>query len=88
MPHTGGAELHPCPGCRRRPDVGALLSSYGARDAWPHHSLVDARLVTAVHGAGARVVAWTANAPEDIARLTSLGVDGICSDDVTLIAAA
>src|SRR5687768_6234864 len=67
------------------PDVGALLSSHGARDAWPHHSLVDATLVTAVRGTGGRVIAWTANTRGDIARLTSLGVDGICTDDVTLL---
>jgi glycerophosphoryl diester phosphodiesterase len=68
------------------PDVGALLSSYGARDAWPQHSLVDAALLTAVHGAGARLLAWTANDHREIARLTALGVDGICTDDVTLLA--
>jgi glycerophosphoryl diester phosphodiesterase len=68
------------------PDVSALLASHRARDAWPHHSLVDQTMVAAVHGAGGRVIAWTANAREDIARLTTLGVDGICSDDVALIA--
>ena len=70
------------------PDVSALLAACGAHDAWPHHSLVDAALVAAVRGAGGRVIAWTANAPWDIARLTALGVDGICTDDVTLIGAA
>ena len=72
----------------RVPDVGALLASHGALDAWPHHSLVDERMVAAVHGAGGRLIAWTANARADIARLTSLGVDGICTDDVTLVAAS
>jgi glycerophosphoryl diester phosphodiesterase len=73
---------------RAVPDVPALLASHGARDAWPHHSLVDARLVTSVHDAGGRVIAWTANQRAQIARLTALGVDGICTDDVTLIGAA
>jgi glycerophosphoryl diester phosphodiesterase len=72
----------------RVPDVSALLASHGARDAWPHHSLVDERTVAAVHGAGGRLIAWTANARADIARLTSLGVDGICTDDVTLVVAS
>jgi glycerophosphoryl diester phosphodiesterase len=72
---------------RAVPDVGALLSSRGALDAWPHHSLVDAALVAAVRDAGGRVIAWTANARRDIARLASLGVDGVCTDDVTLIGA-
>jgi glycerophosphoryl diester phosphodiesterase len=66
-------------------DVSALLASHGARDAWPHHALVDAMMIAAVHAAAGRVIAWTANAPGEIARLTALGVDGICTDDVTLI---
>lgn len=69
-------------------DVPALLASHGARDAWPHHALVDARLVASVHDAGGRVIAWTANGRAEIARLTALGVDGICTDDVTLLGAA
>jgi glycerophosphoryl diester phosphodiesterase len=68
------------------PDVAALLATHGALDAWPHHSIVDARLVDAVRRAGGRVIAWTVNAPADVARLTDLGVDGICTDDVTLLA--
>ena len=70
------------------PDVGALLASHAARDAWPHHALVDASLVQSVHETGGRVIAWTANAPREIARLIALGVDGICTDDVTLLGAA
>ncbi len=69
-------------------DVPGLLASHGARDAWPHNSLVDARLVTSVHEAGGRVIAWTANERDEIARLAALGVDGICTDDVTLLGAA
>lgn len=72
----------------RVPDVAGLLAAHGALDAWPHHSLVDAPLVDAVHEARGRVIAWTANARRDIERLTALGVDGICTDDVTLVAAA
>jgi glycerophosphoryl diester phosphodiesterase len=44
-------------------------------------------MVGAVHAAGGRVIAWTANSPDDIERLTGLGVDGICTDDVSLLAA-
>jgi glycerophosphoryl diester phosphodiesterase len=69
-------------------DVAALLTAHGARDAWPHHSLVDPRLVASVHEAGGRVIAWTANGRAEIARLTALGVDGICTDDVSLLGAA
>jgi glycerophosphoryl diester phosphodiesterase len=68
------------------PDVVGVLTAHGALDAWPRHSLVDAALVDAVHGAGGRVIAWTANDARTIARLTGLHVDGICTDDVTLLA--
>jgi glycerophosphoryl diester phosphodiesterase len=67
------------------PDVAELLASYGARDAWPEHTLVDERLVRGAHGAGARVLAWTVNAAAEAARLARLGVDGLCSDDITVL---
>ena len=66
-------------------DVGALLAAHGARDAWPHHSLVERRLIDEVHAVGGRVIAWTVNAARDVQRMTALGVDGICTDDVTLL---
>ena len=69
----------------RVPDVAAMLAACGAMDAWPHHSLVDRPLVEAVHRAGGRVIAWTVNDRTDIERLSALGVDGLCTDDVTLV---
>jgi glycerophosphoryl diester phosphodiesterase len=71
----------------RVPDVAAMLAGNGARDAWPQHAIVDARLVDAVHGAGGRVIAWTVNGPRELKRLAALGVDGLCTDDVSLVAA-
>jgi glycerophosphoryl diester phosphodiesterase len=71
----------------RTPDVVAMLAANGARDAWPQHAIVDARLVDAVHGAGGRVIAWTVNDPRDLARLAALDVDGLCTDDVSRVAA-
>ena len=70
------------------PDVAGLLAAYGARDAWPEHTLVDERLVRDAHGAGARVLAWTVNEAAEAARLTHLGVDGLCSDDIILLGQA
>ena len=70
----------------RVPDVAAMLAANGARDAWPQHDIVDASLVDAVHGSGGRVIAWTVNDPRDLARLAAIGVDGLCTDDVTLVA--
>src|SRR5215208_3217965 len=40
----------------RVPDVAALLAASGARDAWPHHSCADARMIEDVHAAGGRVI--------------------------------
>jgi glycerophosphoryl diester phosphodiesterase len=68
------------------PDVGALLAANGALDAWPHHTAVDGPLVEAVHGAGGRVIAWTVNDRRDIERVEALDVDGLCTDDVSLVA--
>ena len=69
------------------PDIATVLAANGARDAWPEHATVDARLVDAVHGAGGRVIAWTVNDPREMARLAALDVDGLCTDDVSLAAA-
>lgn len=66
------------------PDLQTLLELTGARDVWPHWPLIDRGLVDAVEDAGGRVIAWTVN-DRDVARtLTSLGVDGLCGDDVRL----
>jgi glycerophosphoryl diester phosphodiesterase len=46
-----------------------------------HHSLVSRTVVTAVHGRGAQLIAWTVNDAAEVERLTRLGVDAIVSDD-------
>jgi len=66
-------------------DVVELLAEYGARDAWPHRSLIDQPLVERVQRSGGRVIAWTVNSASDARRLAAYGVDGICTDDVTLL---
>jgi glycerophosphoryl diester phosphodiesterase len=71
---------------KRPTDVAAMLAANGALDAWPHHTLVDGPLVEAVHRMGGRVIPWTVNDQRDIARLAALDVDGLCTDDVTLVA--
>ncbi len=63
----------------------ALMRDTGALDVWPAHSIVTRALVDEVHGMGGRVIVWTVNEPRDAERLASLGVDGICTDDVTLL---
>jgi glycerophosphoryl diester phosphodiesterase len=69
-------------------DNVAQLHAVGARDLWQHWSMIDAALVTDVHAAGRRVIAWTANDPAAIVALARLGVDGICSDVPGVVAAA
>ncbi len=57
----------------------------GIRDLWVHRTLVTPRLATAAHTAGRRLIAWTVNDPPEARRFASLGVDGLCSDDVRLL---
>jgi glycerophosphoryl diester phosphodiesterase len=47
----------------------------------PQYTLVTAEEVRAAHQAGLRVIPWTANRPEDWARLIAAGVDGMITDD-------
>jgi glycerophosphoryl diester phosphodiesterase len=58
----------------------------GARDVWPHWSLVGADLMQAARELQLRVIPWTVNSPKSAQHLASLGVAGICTDDVRLLA--
>ncbi len=68
----------------RAPELPALIERTGARDVWPHFPLVSPQLVASAHAAGARVIPWTVNTSADAARLSALGVDGLCGDDVRM----
>lgn len=46
----------------------------------PYFGDVTAALVSEAHALGLRVVVWTVNKPEDMARMIETGVDGIISD--------
>jgi glycerophosphoryl diester phosphodiesterase len=65
--------------------VAQRMAETGALDVWPHWPLVSPELVTAVHDAGGRVIPWTVNDQARAQALTSLGVDGLCGDDVRLL---
>jgi glycerophosphoryl diester phosphodiesterase len=67
-------------------DPSAALARYGAHDLWPEAGLVTERLVRDVHAAGGRVFPWTVNDAAAAARLAEWGVDGICTDDVSMLA--
>jgi glycerophosphoryl diester phosphodiesterase len=51
----------------------------------PYFRDIDPDLVTQTHQLGLKVVVWTVNAPEDIARMIDIGVDGIISDRPDLL---
>ena len=63
----------------------ALMDRCGAMDLWPHFPLVTEDLVAGVHARRGRVIPWTVNAAADVARLTAIGVDGLCTDDVRML---
>ncbi|MEX2177407.1 MAG: glycerophosphodiester phosphodiesterase [Gemmatimonadaceae bacterium] len=64
----------------------SAVGDTGARDVWPHWSLVTPQLMQSASDVGARIIVWTVNAPESAQALVALGVDGICTDDVRLLA--
>jgi len=51
----------------------------------PHHALVDGELVRKIKGAGKKILVWTVNQPVDMQRFADLGVDGIISDETSLL---
>lgn len=61
-------------------DVIPILTAVGATTLWQVRHFVDHELVAQVHGAGAAIIAWTANEEPEIERLVALGVDGICGN--------
>jgi glycerophosphoryl diester phosphodiesterase len=68
---------------RRPPDeVRAQLADAAAFASGiaPHRVSVDRALVLAAHARGLAVRPYTVNAPEEMARLLALGVDGLITD--------
>lgn len=61
-------------------DSVSLLRAAGARDLWQQCEFIDEALVSSVHDAGGRVIAWTSNGADEWRRFRELGVDGICTD--------
>jgi glycerophosphoryl diester phosphodiesterase len=47
-----------------------------------NHGLMDAALLTRLHGAGLRALVYTVNDEIDVQRLTALGIDGVITDAV------
>jgi glycerophosphoryl diester phosphodiesterase len=51
----------------------------------PYFRDVDAELIAEAHQLGLKVVVWTVNKPEEIARMIEIGVDGVISDRPDLL---
>lgn len=66
-------------------DIARTMKATGALDVWPEHSLVTQALIDGVHAFGGRVLVWTVNDTGVAQRLSAMGADGICSDDVTML---
>lgn len=65
----------------------AALRATDADDVWHATADVDERLVSECHRLGKQVIAWTANSKSEWLRLEELGVDGVCTDDLSLASA-
>ena len=63
-------------------DSRSAMRAAGATDLWQHADFIDQRLVSDVHAVGGRIVAWTSNSPAQWQALSSLGIDGVCTDNV------
>lgn len=62
-----------------------LALAHGHGGLHPEESLVDARLVRAVHAAGLRLRAWTVDDPERAVELAGLGVDALITNEVATL---
>lgn len=64
----------------------AAIARTSARDVWPHWSLVDAPFMDEARALGVRVIVWTVNSDGTARALRELGVQGLCTDDLTILA--
>ncbi len=51
----------------------------------PHQELVEPELIRKIKGAGKKVLVWTVNDPAEMHRFADSGVDGIISDDTSVL---
>jgi glycerophosphoryl diester phosphodiesterase len=52
----------------------------------PHHRLIDSSMVQDMQRARKRILVWTVNSASEMENLRDWGVDGIISDDTSLLA--
>ncbi|HJQ20720.1 MAG TPA: glycerophosphodiester phosphodiesterase [Gemmatimonadaceae bacterium] len=64
----------------------AAVARTRPRDVWPHWSLVDEPFMAAARELGVRVIVWTVNSDRTARVLRDLGVAGLCTDDLAVLA--
>ena len=57
-----------------------MVKAAGGRIWSPFFNDIDAAKVKEAHDLGLKVVVWTVNTPEQIAKMLDLGVDGLITD--------
>lgn len=78
-PAWHGAVSGRTPACLAGLAMGAVVTTWA-----PDHRGLTREQVDRAHELGLRVVPWTVNEAADLARLIGWGVDGVCTDDVSL----
>ncbi len=71
---------------RRVPEaVRSGIPDLGVESVWAFHGVVSPALVEVTEAAGVDLNVWTVDDAERIARLSAMGVSGICSNDPRLL---
>jgi len=70
----------------RHTDPVASLVATGAQDLWQEVSFIDEELVARAHAINTKVIAWTADDPDQWKSLKRMGVDGICTNRIAELA--
>jgi glycerophosphoryl diester phosphodiesterase len=70
--------------CETTPELGRWRN-LSIECVIPHFKLVNDGLLREFGSAGKKVLVWTVNNPADMQRFTESGVNGIISDDTSLL---
>ena len=65
--------------------LDAVVAAGGARDVWPKATLITEARLAQIHALGCRAIAWTVNDSTRARELASWGIDGLCTDELTLL---
>lgn len=71
---------------RRMPEmVRQGLPDLAVESVWAFHGVTSPALLAVTRAAGVDLNVWTVDDPGQVARLEAMGVEGICSNDPTLL---